>query len=148
MKQVEIARAMGLSKGAVLQRVYKGMPTDSIEAAKAWWVERIANKNEAKRKAIEHELAMRKMRAIVGYVRTKCEKKYTIQSPDGARYTFIDIDEWCRQHENLLGGQWSAKMFKNRIHSAALRMDRRGNDVIPKLRGPFWNWVLISVEDL
>lgn len=36
MSQSEIAKALGITQPAVAQRVKRGMPTDSIEAAKLW----------------------------------------------------------------------------------------------------------------
>lgn len=36
MSQSEIAKALGITQPAVAQRVKRGMPTDSIEAAKQW----------------------------------------------------------------------------------------------------------------
>ncbi len=36
MSQTEIAKALGITQPAVAQRVKRGMPTDSIEAAKQW----------------------------------------------------------------------------------------------------------------
>ena len=36
MKQIELCEALGLSKGQISKLVARGMPTSSLEAAKAW----------------------------------------------------------------------------------------------------------------
>jgi len=51
VRQADIARVLGLSRAAVCKAVAKGMPTDSIEAAKAWRDARPRSRLSAKERA-------------------------------------------------------------------------------------------------
>ena len=157
-----IANVLGLSPKTIRRAVKAGMPTDSIEAVKAWRAQRAeVNRRNTMTRLLSAQadarLYVRKMKSekpneyrallekCIAYpiaanekmrkerpeeYRALCKKRmdtmhkmgigahglgrmhigrpdhpqakeWTIQSPDGKRYTFPNLLEWCRQNEHL-----------------------------------------------
>ena len=174
MKQIEISRALGLSLSTIERNVAKGMPTDSIESAKAWrqarpkyipGYPRVSITVNLRKWRAEHPLeakknieaaqrvAIKKTRGAHGFGCQErgnllhcCAKKWTIQSPDGVRYTFTNLSEWSRQNEHLFADdnyETYKSPFWYRIANGFWDMASSA-----KNRYQYRGWVLISIEDI
>lgn len=122
MRQKEIADALNLRPNSVSYNVKVGMPTDSIETAMAWREQRKEVKARAARVSIKAAIAMsvEKRRGCHGLGRVHTgrldhfsAKEWIIQSPDGKRYNFSNLAEWCRQNEHLFdddGGDYKLSL--------------------------------------